>query len=144
MAHGKGSRLVAALAVAALAACGTAGAAKEEESPPARVERVKGTRQRRVILSPSAARRIGLKVVPISGATGGGAVVPYASLLYDPSGRTWVYTRVKPRTFQRARVTVDRIEGDQVYLSASPPVGTRAVSVGTAELYGTEFFSGHE
>ncbi len=144
MAHGKGSRLVAALVVAALSACGTAGAAKEEDGPPARVERVKGTRQRRVTLTPRAARRIGLKVVPISGATGGETVVPYAALLYDPSGRTWVYKQVKPRAYQRARVTVDRIEGDQVFLSASPPVGTRAVSVGAAEVYGTEFFSGHE
>ncbi len=135
---------VLVLAVIALSACGTATAAKGKDVPPGRVERVHGSAQRRVILSAAAVRRLGVEEVPIASAAGGGTVVPYAAVIYDPSGKAWVYGRVKPRSYQRERITVDRIDGDQAYLSAGPAVGTQVVSTGAAEVYGTEFFSDHE
>jgi len=134
------------LAAVALSACTSAAATKEGDSPPARVERVKATGLRRVILTARAVERLGLTTVPIAAVNGAApqTVVPYAAVLYDPSGDTWVYTSAKPRTYERARITVDRIDEDRAYLSASPPVGTPVVSVGAAEVYGTEFFSAHE
>ena len=144
MAQSKRSIVVALLVLVALSACGRATAAKDDEPAPARVERVKGSDIRRVSLTPRAVERLGVTTVPVSTGPGGGTVVPYAAVLYDPSGRTWVYESIGPRTYQRAHITVDRIDGDQAYLSASPPPGTAVVSVGAAEVYGTEFFSEHE
>jgi hypothetical protein len=71
-------------------------------------------------------------------------VVPYAALLYDANGKTWVFTNPKPLVFVRAPVTINRITGDKVVLSAGPPVGTLVVTVGAEELLGTEYGVGHE
>jgi multidrug efflux pump subunit AcrA (membrane-fusion protein) len=65
-------------------------------------------------------------------------VVPYEALIYDPEGKTYVYVVTKPLSFQREEVEVDRIEGDRVLLSAGPAAGTKVVTVGAAEAYGTE------
>lgn len=70
-------------------------------------------------------------------------VVPYAAVLYDSKGETWVYTSPQPLVFVRHRISIDYIRGDQVVLSAGPPVGTTIVTVGAAELLGTEFEVGH-
>jgi len=70
-------------------------------------------------------------------------VIPYGSVIYDLKGDTWIYTSPEPLTFIRERVTVDYIDGDRAVVSQAPPVGTEIVSVGAAELYGTEFGVGH-
>jgi hypothetical protein len=69
--------------------------------------------------------------------------VPYSSLIYDPQGKTWIYTSPQERVFIREEVEVDVIEGDFVYLSKGPEVGTAVATVGVAEIYGTEFQVGH-
>jgi len=70
-------------------------------------------------------------------------VVPYTSVLYDLKGDTWVYTNPKPLVFVRDRITVEYIDGDRAVLSAGPDADTKVVTVGVAELYGTEFKVGH-
>lgn len=65
-------------------------------------------------------------------------VVPYSALYYDGKGTPWVYANTKPLTFERKRVEVERIEGDDVVLKDGPSVGTRVVTVGAALLYGAE------
>lgn len=70
-------------------------------------------------------------------------VVPYSSLLYDGSGHTWVYVSPEALTYVREAVEVEYIEGDQAFLLKGPKVGTKVVSVGAAELFGTEFEVGH-
>jgi multidrug efflux pump subunit AcrA (membrane-fusion protein) len=65
--------------------------------------------------------------------------IPYAALLYELDGSTFVYTNPEPLTFVRAPVVVDRIEGDRVALVEGPPAGTAVVIVGGAELIGIEF-----
>ncbi|MFN2468613.1 MAG: hypothetical protein ABR521_10855 [Gaiellaceae bacterium] len=106
--------------------------------PPARVEPIKGTELSRVRLSQSAAGRLGLRTVPVRR-----RVVPYSSVLYDERGRTWVYIRVRPLTFVRARVSIDAIEGVEATLSKGPRDGVQVVSVGAAELYGAELGVDH-
>jgi hypothetical protein len=69
---------------------------------------------------------------------GAGVVVPYASLIYDEEGKTFVFTSPKRLSFVRAAVTVKRVGGDRVLLSKGPPPGTAVVTVGTAEVYGAE------
>jgi len=66
-------------------------------------------------------------------------VIPYAALIYDAEGGTWVYTK-EPNAlaFVRYAVIIDFIEGDMVVLTEGPPAGTEIVTVGGQELFGTE------
>ncbi len=65
-------------------------------------------------------------------------VIPYAAVVYGLEGETWVYTNPEPLVFVRQPIIVDYIEGDQAYLTEGPPTGTSIVTVGVAELFGTE------
>jgi hypothetical protein len=65
-------------------------------------------------------------------------VVPYAAVLYGLEGETWVYTNPEPLVFIRQPITVEYIQGDQAYLTEGPPTGPKIVTVGGAELLGTE------
>jgi multidrug efflux pump subunit AcrA (membrane-fusion protein) len=70
-------------------------------------------------------------------------VVPYSSVIYDEHGNTWVYTSPEHLNYVRAPITIDYIEGDVAVLKDGPPAGTKVVSVGAIEIYGTEFEVGH-
>lgn len=70
-------------------------------------------------------------------------VAPYSALIYDKHGGTWVYVAEAPDTFLRHKVEVEFIDGDGVYLLEGPPAGTKVVTVGAAELLGTEYKVGH-
>ena len=70
-------------------------------------------------------------------------IVPYSSVIYDLNGNTWTYTNPEPLTFLRHPISVDYIEGDVAVLTDGPPPGTTIVTVGAAELFGTEFGVGH-
>jgi hypothetical protein len=65
--------------------------------------------------------------------------IPYAALIYDVDGGTWVYVK-EPNAlaFNRQSVTVDYIQGDLVFLTDGPDVGSEVVTVGGAELFGVE------
>lgn len=67
-------------------------------------------------------------------------VVPYSAVYYDAQGIAWVYVNPKPLVYERRRVGVDRVVGDQAVLTEGPPVGTSVVTVGAALLYGVEIF----
>jgi hypothetical protein len=108
---------------------------------PAKIEPVEGTDLSRIILTSKAAERIGVQTAAVrseEGAEPPMTIMPYSALVYDTEGRTWAYTSSDPLTFVRAALTVERIEGDEVFFREGPPVGTAVVTVGAAELYGTE------
>lgn len=72
---------------------------------------------------------------------GGGVsrkIVPYAAVIYDVNGQTWVYTNPEPLTFIRQSISIDYIKGDSAFLTEGPVAGTEVVVVGGAELYGAE------
>lgn len=122
---------------------------KVEKIEPAHVEDIEGSELKRVMLTTRAMERLDIKtdqvterVVKYSPSTMG-KVVPYAALIYDPNGGTWVYTSPEPQVFVRYSIHVDYIEGDRVILKEGPPVGTVVATVGVAELYGTETGMGH-
>jgi hypothetical protein len=107
-----------------------------------------GTGVKRLTLTQQAADRLAIQTVtvreskvtlPRGGKSATRKVIPYAAVLYDVNGDTWVYTMPEPLTFVRHRVAIDYIEGDRAVLSDGPPSGTAIVTVGGAELYGTEF-----
>jgi multidrug efflux pump subunit AcrA (membrane-fusion protein) len=101
---------------------------------PSTLEPVKGNDDlQRVKFTAEGARRVDLQTASVRR-----NVVPYAALIYDPEGKTFVYTSPKPLEYLREEVKVDRIDGDRVLLSRGPPAGTRVVTVGAAEVYGTE------
>ena len=116
-----------------LSACGGQIPVTGEEESPAKVEHLDGAEPTRVTLTEDAAKRLDIQTAPVQG-----NIIPYASVLYDTEGRTWVYTNPKPLTFVRAPVTVDRIEGDQAFLLKGLPAGSVVVTTGAEELYGSE------
>jgi hypothetical protein len=121
-----------------LAACAPAAA---DEAPPetaVTVVPIEGTDLGAVILSARAAERLGIETARVVAGQAGGTVVPYAAVLYDELGTTWVFTNPEGLEYTRAEIVVDDIAGDDAHLSSGPPVGTKVVTVGVAELFGAE------
>ncbi|HJR81777.1 MAG TPA: hypothetical protein VJ821_17025 [Anaerolineales bacterium] len=124
--------MVLMIAALGLAACDPRATAIEKIDP-AIVEEIEGSELKRVILTEKAAERIGLNTVPMDG-----MVVPYSAVIYDTQGNTWVYTNPQPLTFVRTPIVIDRIEGDQAFLSQGLETEAPIVTVGVVELYGAE------
>jgi len=134
------------VSVLPLAACSQHESHAAHGDHPAQVDKIEGSELSRVTLTEKAAERIGLETASVREQDLNGSmrkVVPYSSLIYDPKGRTWIYTSPQDRTFVRQQVEVDTIDGDWVLLIEGPPVGTEIASVGVAEIYGAETGVGH-
>ena len=119
-----------------------------EHVKPSHVEHIEGEEVSRVTLTPKAAERldITLDLVRDQRVSRSGTVrkvVPYGAVLYDPAGRTWVYTSPDSLVFVRREIVVEYIEGDLAVLTDGPPAGTRVVTLGATELHGAEFEIGH-
>ena|SRR5215472_10280155 len=146
---------VAGLVVGAaviLAGCGTATAA---DPPPATVTQIAGSQVQRLQLTAQAIQRLGISTQPVremptaAGKAMGNArarkAIPYSAVVYDTNGSTWTYVNTAARTYVRQRVTLTEIRGQTAILSSGPPVGAAVVTVGAAELLGTEYdISGEE
>jgi hypothetical protein len=129
---------VLVLASLPLSACSEVETETETGYEPAKLEPVKGNDGlKRVTFTAEGAKRTGLKTAPVR-RSGKHKVVPYAALIYGPEGNTYLYTSPEPLSFVREEIEVDRIEGDRALLSNGPPAGTEVVTVGAAEVYGTE------
>lgn len=145
----RGGWIAAAVAVSlSLSACAETSDSAEDAREPATLEPVEGTDLQRVILTAQAAERLDVQTTEVREETLAGntlprTVIPYAAVIYDPEGQTWTYTNPEPLTYVRHRIRVDRIEDDVAVLFEGPPLGTAVVTVGVAELFGTEFEVGH-
>ena len=135
------------IAVPQLSACTQTSAEATGGAEPAKVEHVEGSEDvSRLTLTPKAVERLGIQTTPVREATVAGKrqkVVPYGAVLYDADGKTSVYVTPAPNVYIRQPITVDHIEGDRAVLTAGPAAGTAVVSVGAAELHGTETGVGH-
>jgi hypothetical protein len=136
-AHRRAVGLALIVAGVALSGCTEVEPAEEAGYEPAKVQDVEGSELKQVTLTAEGAERTGLQTAPVR-RSGDHRVVPYTALIYDGEGRTFVYTAQQPRSFLRAAVVVDRIEGDRVLLADGPAAGSRVVTVGATEVYGTE------
>jgi hypothetical protein len=138
--------LVLILGVIALSACGEASSGYDYETAshhvPAELEPIKGTDVQRVIFDAEAAKAVGLQTAPIR-QDGQETVIPYDAVIYGADGNTYAYTAPEPRTFVRQEINIDHVAGDNAMLSDGPPAGTEVVTVGAAEVYGTEFEVAH-
>ena len=137
------SILLAVLLVLPLSACGAQipVTGEESEAKPVVLDPIVGTDLNRLTLTEKAAERLGLETAQVRAEQVDGTeqlVVPYAALLYDPSGVTWVYVNVEPLVFVRQEIIVDSIQGDDVILSEGPDAGANVVTLGATELYGSE------
>ena len=90
------------------------------------------------VVPTSTAGAIGMPGQRVDGGPSQRQVVPYAAVLYDAKGDTWVFTNPNPLTFVRHPIHIDYIEGDLAVLSDGPASGTAIVVVGAAELFGAE------
>ena len=112
---------------------------EEAGAAPAKVEPVAGTDLARVTLTADAAERIQLQTgTVVAGGSDAETIIPYAAVFYGPTGETWAYVSPAPLTFVRESITVARIDGDRAVLSDGPAPGTAVVTVGAAELFGSE------
>jgi ABC-type oligopeptide transport system substrate-binding subunit len=137
---------VCAALLFALPACAqttAAAPAAVSANEPAKVEKNAATGIAKLTLTEKGVERLDLKTDTVKAGKGKDVVVPYAALLYDSSGKTWVYTNPAPRVYQRQAVTVAKVEDGLVTASAGPAVGTTIVTVGAAELFGAEFDTAH-
>ena len=131
--------LVALLAVPLLlTACGGNGD-EEARQPPGVATQIKGTNIMRVTLTAAGAKLLGIRTVAVRNAGTDRTVIPYDAVLYDPTGETWTYTSPKPLVFQRADVSVARIDGNFAILAKGPHVGTPVVAAGANEIWGVEY-----
>lgn len=69
-------------------------------------------------------------------------VIPFNAVLHDIHGGQWVYAQTADHTYTRKRIQVARLAGSDAVLSSGPPAGTKIVTDGAAELFGTEFMTG--
>jgi hypothetical protein len=134
------------LAGLAIAGCGTAAEFNSEaasDAGPSRLEQVKGSDMPRVILTAQAARRIGIRTVPVRAAVArdqrNPAVIPYAAIVYDAEGHAFAYTSPRHLTYVRRPLRVVRTEGPFAIVTKAPPAGTPVVIVGAQELLGVEY-----
>jgi hypothetical protein len=133
-------------AAAILAGCATAAPA---ETPPALIKPVAGSQIPQLQLTEQAVHRLGIVTQPVRPTTTAGhaarEIIPYAAVVYDTDGSTWTYVNTAARTYERKPITVTEIDGEIAQLSAGPAAGTSVVTVGAAELLGTEYnISGEE
>ena len=91
----------------------------------------------RLTLTAQAAERLDIQLgsVEQSGST---RSIPYAAVLYEPDGTTWAYTNPDELVYIRASISIERIVDDVAFLSDGPDAGTNVVTVGVAELWGSE------
>jgi RND family efflux transporter MFP subunit len=69
-----------------------------------------------------------------------GLVIPWSAVVFDVNGGTWVYESLGEQKYARRRVQVKYVADSTAVLASGPAAGAKVVTVGAAELFGTEFF----
>ena len=140
---------VAGLVIGAAAILAGCAAATPAETPPALIKPVAGSQIPQLQLTQRAVQRLGIVTQPVQPSATAGQqdreVIQYSAVVYDHDGSTWTYVSTAADTYQRKPVTVTEIDGAVALLSVGPSAGTQVVTVGAAELLGTEYnISGEE
>lgn len=113
-------------------------AAEAVGADPAKVEKVDG-QPTKITLTAKAVERLGIETASVGASSAGGkAAVPASAVMYDPDGKTFVFTNPEANVYLRAPITVVDILNGTAQVSAGPAAGTKVVTVGGAELWGAE------
>jgi hypothetical protein len=121
----------------------TGAAAAVTDGRPARLEPIAGSDIKKITLTPKAAQRLDVRTGQIRLDASGRKIVPYAAVVYDKDGSTWVYTNPQPLTYIRQAINVELIVGDDAVLKDGPDVGVQVATTGAPQLYGAEKGVGH-
>jgi formiminotetrahydrofolate cyclodeaminase len=65
-------------------------------------------------------------------------VLPFNAVLHDIHGGQWVYEQTAEHTYTRRRIQVARLAGSDAVLTSGPAAGSKIVTDGSSELFGTE------
>jgi len=104
-----------------------------------KVEAIAGSTASRITLTPKATERLGVETAAVTAApTKTQLQIPSAAVLYDPDGTTFTYTSPQDRVYVRADIRLVRLSNGIAVLAEGPPVGTKVVTVGAAELFGID------
>lgn len=150
---GKQSRmtlLAVLIGVGAVSGCAQAVADEQDGSAngnAAKVERVAGSDVPRIELSDAASKRLGLTTGVVSQQPSGAIEqleIPFSAVVYDPNGKPFAYTVVRPGVYTRVPLVVDDVRDDVALLDDGPAPGARVVTTGAQELWGAETGVGGE
>jgi hypothetical protein len=132
-------RVLALLAVIGALVAGCGSSAQPAPKPGGQLTSVPGNPSGKIVLTPQGAQHLGLQTASVrSSGAGAAVVIPFASIVYAPSGHTFAFTSQGPLTFTEVPITVDHITNDLAYLRTGPRAGTRVVTVGAEELFGVQ------
>lgn len=130
--------IVVAVAVAVLPVAGCDGTSTPTKAMAAAVKKPEESGPKRITLTETEAKNLGIGFAEVT-QEGAQLIAPYNTLMYDASGREWVFISPEPNVFMRSEIKVVKIEGEKVFLAQGPAAGTKLVTDGAAELYGIEF-----
>lgn len=114
---------------------------KYSKIQPAKVETRPGERIPNVILTPEAEKRLGIETSKTEiGRSSNQKLfqVPSSSILYDETGRNWIYFSLGNQTYHRTEIRLVKIEGKSAFISIPKSIQSPVVTVGASELLGTE------
>jgi RND family efflux transporter MFP subunit len=96
------------------------------------------------LLNPNAdvrpGERVAVRLTLRSSSAERAIVIPQSAVVYDLHGGTWVYEVRAPHAFARRRVEIAGPVSSGVVVRRGLAEGATIVTVGAAELYGTEFY----
>jgi hypothetical protein len=92
----------------------------------------------RITLPAKAVERLDIRTAEIRVDGSGRKIAPFSSIIYDRDGDAWVYTVPAPLSYVREPVVLELVKDEDVYLEEGPAAGTKVVTMGVPELYGTE------
>lgn len=110
---------------------------------PAKIEAIPGSPLKKVTLTAKAAQRLDVQTAEVRADPSGKRVIPYAAVLYDKQGATWVYVTSEPLVFVRHAIAIELIRGENAMLKDGPAVGAKVLVVGVPQVYGAEIGVGH-
>lgn len=146
MAHGRTVRTRVGLSLAALtatllpAACAGAGAEDEEKVELFQTKLVElkdYPGHNSVTFSKIGVERAGVRTTRVT-AGDGYRELPYAALLYNADGSTFVYTATGPRTYTYTPIKVLEVVDDTIRFTGGPGPGDPVVTSGVPQVHGAD------
>lgn len=136
-----GLSLVAVATALVPAACTGAGAGEEEEEVAlvqTKLKELKGYPGHHIVtFTKTGVERADVSTTPVSQGKGQ-SELPYAALLYNADGSTFVYTATGPRTYRYTPIDLKKIVGETIYFTGGPKPGTPVVTSGVPQVHGAD------